>query len=104
MSLGHQRKPSTSLREDMDNHRRPRGAFDELEDADVVLAQPVVADELDPAAAVEASGVARVVVPDAPPLFSSLFGLSSRTSCDLPSRCSAANPWWTICIAKKEKK
>jgi hypothetical protein len=69
MSLGHQRKPSISLPEDMDKHRRPRGAFDELEDADVVLAQPVFTDELDPAAAVEASGVARVVVPDAPPLF-----------------------------------
>lgn len=42
----------------MDDHCRPPGAFHQLEDADVVLAQPVVADELDPAAAVEASGTA----------------------------------------------
>ena len=53
----------------MDNHRRPLGAFHQLKDADVVLVQPVVTDELDPAAAVEASSMAGVVVLDEPLLF-----------------------------------
>lgn len=70
MNLGHQHNPSIiNLPEDMDNHRRPLGAFHQLKDADVVLSQPVIADELDPAAAVKASGVAGVVVLDIPLLF-----------------------------------
>lgn len=68
-SLGHQHKPSINFPEDMDNHCRPLCAFHQLKDADVALLQLVVVDELDPAAAVEASGVACVVVLDVPLLF-----------------------------------
>ena len=69
MNLGHHHKPSINLPEDMDDHCCHPRAFHQLEDADVILPQPVVADELDPAVAVEASGVARMVVPDIPLVF-----------------------------------
>ena len=69
MNLGHHHKPSINLSEDMDDHCCHPRAFHQLEDADVILPQPVVADELDPAVAVEASGVARMVVPDIPLVF-----------------------------------
>lgn len=55
----------------MDGHRRHLPcAFDQLEDADIALAQPVVPHKRDPTLAVEASGPAGMVAPDMPLVFS----------------------------------
>lgn len=108
MNLGHHYKPSINLPEDMDNHCRLPRAFYQLEDADVILAQPVVADELDPTAAVETSFVAPIVIPDRPLLFPlwseelNVMGSSLKVVCSKSSvddlHCIGMNWFSTDCI------
>lgn len=50
----------------MNCHGHSPCAFHQLEDADVPFSQPVLADELDPALAIEAPGSACMVVFDIP--------------------------------------
>lgn len=111
MNLGHHYKPSINLPEDMDNHCRLPCAFYQLEDADVVLVQPVVADKLDPTAAVETSFVAPIVIPDRPLLFPlwseelNVMGSSLKVVCSKSSvddlHCIGMNWFSTDCIVNK---
>ena len=82
----------------MDDHCCHPRAFHQLEDADVILPQPVVADELDPAVAVEASGVARMVVPDIPLVFPPWSEEQDVMGSSLKVICSK----FMVCIAKAE--